>query len=51
VQLDLRAALQQAYDAGSYRDRIDYHHPCEPPLSAEDQAWADETIRAAEAGR
>lgn len=46
VQLNLRAALEQAYDAGSYRDRIDYHAPCQPPLSAEDQTWADELIRA-----
>jgi len=46
VQLNLRAALEQAYESGSYRDRINYHAPCEPPLSAEDQSWADELIRA-----
>lgn len=45
VQLNLRAALEQAYEAGSYRDRIGYHAPCQPPLSAEDQAWADALIR------
>ncbi len=42
VQLNLRAALEQAYEAGSYRDRINYRAPCQPPLPADDQAWADE---------
>jgi hypothetical protein len=45
VPLDLRAALEQAYEAGSYSDRIDYRAPCAPPLSAEDQEWADELLR------
>ncbi len=45
VQLNIRPALEQAYEAGSYRDRIHYHAPCEPPLEPEDQAWADELIR------
>jgi hypothetical protein len=51
VQLNLRAALEQAYEAGSYRDRIRYRAPCEPPLSPADQSWADELIRASEATR
>jgi hypothetical protein len=46
VPLDLQAALAQAYEAGSYHDRLAYHAPCEPPLEREDQAWADELIRA-----
>ena len=46
VQLNLRAALERAYEAGSYRDRIDYQAPCEPPLPADDQTWADGLIRA-----
>ncbi len=50
VRLDLRTALAQAYDAGSYHQRIDYSQPCQPPLSTEDQAWADELLRAAESG-
>jgi hypothetical protein len=41
--------MEQACDAGSYRERIDYHSPSEPPLAAEDQTWADALIRAAEA--
>lgn len=45
VPFDLRAALEQAYEAGDYRERIDYSRPCEPPLSADDQAWAAELVR------
>jgi hypothetical protein len=45
VPLGIRAALERAYDAGSYRDRIDYASPCQPPLDADDQAWADALIR------
>lgn len=46
VPLDIRAALEQAYEAGGYRHRIDYHAPCEPPLAADDQAWTEELLRA-----
>jgi hypothetical protein len=47
VVLDLQAVLAHAYDAGSYRDLLVYDQPCRPPLSPEDQAWADERIREA----
>jgi hypothetical protein len=45
VVLDVQAVLEQTYEAGSYGDRLRYDRPCAPPLSAEDQAWADERIR------
>ncbi len=45
VPADLQAVVAHTYQAGAYRDRIDYSRPCKPPLSAEDQAWADELIR------
>jgi len=45
VQLDIRAALKQAYEAGSYRDRIDYHAACQPPLDRDDQTWAEGVVR------
>lgn len=48
VKLDIRAALEQAYEAGSYGERIDYHAPCEPPLERDDQTWADELITSSE---
>jgi hypothetical protein len=47
AQLDIRAALEQAYEAGSYRDRLCYDAPCEPPLDHEDQAWANDLIQTA----
>lgn len=47
VALDIRAALEQAYDAGSYDQRIDYSKPCQPPLSPEMQTWADQLVSAA----
>ncbi len=48
VRLDLQAVLDQVYEAGSYRDRINYDAPCVPPLSPGDQAWANERIKAAQ---
>ncbi len=47
VPLDLQAVLAHTYDAGSYRDRIRYDSPCQPPLVAEDKAWVAERSRAA----
>jgi hypothetical protein len=49
VQLDVQAALDQTYWAGRYAERIDYSRSCEPPLSAEDEAWADQLVRASRA--
>ena len=46
VVLDVQAVLAQTYEAGSYDKRLRYDQPCVPPLPAEDQAWADEMIRA-----
>jgi hypothetical protein len=45
VVLDIQAVLEQTYDAGRYRERIDYSKPCKPPLSPEQQSWADARIR------
>ena len=47
VVLDVQAVMAQAYDAGAYRDRIDYSRPCDPPLSADDEAWAGALMREA----
>jgi hypothetical protein len=47
VKLDVQAVLAQTYEAGSYRERLRYDRPCIPPLTAEDQAWADGLIRTA----
>jgi len=45
VVLDLPAVLAHTYDAGSYGDRLNYDVPCVPPLTPDDQAWANERIR------
>jgi hypothetical protein len=45
VALDLQAALEEVYVRGAYDARLNYRRPCRPPLSPEDQAWADELIR------
>jgi len=44
VSLDLQAAVAQVYEAGSYRDWINYQNPCRPPLREEDDAWARHRI-------
>jgi hypothetical protein len=47
VALDLQSLVARTYDAGAYRYQIRYDVPCVPPLTAEDQAWADGLIRQA----
>lgn len=44
VPLDLQASFARTYEAGAYLDRIDYSRPCQPPLSPDDQEWANELI-------
>jgi hypothetical protein len=43
--LDLQHAFDQVYDSGPYPDRVDYSSPPVPPLSAQDDAWADQLLR------
>jgi len=38
--LDLNQALHTAYRRAHYDLRIDYHSPCDPPLTAADAEWA-----------
>jgi hypothetical protein len=47
VQLDIQVLMGRTYDAGAFDAQIRYDRPCRPPLDADDQAWADEQIRAA----
>ena len=44
VPLDLQAIFEQCYRNGGYDD-IDYRSEPDPPLSAEDAAWADALLR------
>ena len=47
VVLDIQAVVAQAYDAGAYRDRIDYSRPCDPSLPADDSTWTVGLVREA----
>ena len=44
--LDLQELVDQAYRNGAYSD-LDYSIEPDPPLSADDAAWADGLLRAA----
>jgi hypothetical protein len=44
AMLDVQAVLDQVYEAGRYRERIDYGRSCVPPLEGDDLAWADGLI-------
>jgi hypothetical protein len=46
VYLDLQGLVDQAYVNGRY-DRLDYGAELNPPLSADDAAWAEELLKAA----
>ena len=45
VPLDLGRVLSRAYDEGSYDLALNYRQPPTPPLSPEDEAWADALLR------
>ncbi len=47
VRVDLQAVFATTYERGCYRDRLPYNSPCVPPLSPEDQEWANEWIERA----
>jgi hypothetical protein len=42
VPMDVQAALEQVYWEGRYMRTVRYDQPCEPPLAAADQQWANE---------
>jgi hypothetical protein len=43
--LDLQAALDRAYDAGPYPERVDYSAEAFTPLAPADTAWADQILK------
>jgi hypothetical protein len=47
IILDLQSLIDQAYAIGAYGKTLDYNRPCDPPLSEEHDAWADELLRSA----
>ena len=47
LALDLQGPVDRAYARGRYDLRIDYAVPPDPPLSADDAAWAAGCVAAA----
>jgi Protein of unknown function (DUF4058) len=47
IVLDIQAVLAHTYEVEGYAERLNYAIPCVPPLSPEDQTWADRLIRQA----
>jgi hypothetical protein len=47
IVLDLQSVVDQAYDAGAYGRTLDYKRECDPPLTGDEAAWADQLLRSA----
>jgi len=47
VPLPLQALFDAVYEDGRYDQTVDYSRPLDPPLEAEDAAWAEQLLRAA----
>jgi hypothetical protein len=45
VVVNLQAVLERTYEFGGYQDVLRYDQPCDPPLSPEDQDWANGCIK------
>jgi hypothetical protein len=45
VTVDLQPLLERAYDSGRYGAEIRYDQPPDPPLTPEQQAWAEGVLR------
>jgi hypothetical protein len=46
VTVDLQPLLNRCYDGGRYTELVNYRHPCDPPLTPEQQTWAEGILRA-----
>lgn len=45
VAISLQPILDRVYDGGRYPSLIDYSQPCDPPLTSEQQTWAETILR------
>lgn len=45
VTIDLQAVFDRCYDEGGFAKRAKYARPCDPPLTADQQAWAEGVLR------
>jgi hypothetical protein len=46
ITIDLQPMIEAAYDRGRYTELFSYREPCDPPLTPEQQAWAEGILRA-----
>ncbi len=46
ITIDLQPMIELAYDRGRYTELFSYRDPCNPPLTPEQQAWAEGIHRA-----
>ncbi len=46
IVLDVQSAIEEVWRKGRFGQRLRYDQPCDPPLPAEEQAWADERLSA-----
>lgn len=46
VTVDLQPLLDRCYESGRYAQLVNYRYPCDPPLTPEQQAWAEGILRA-----
>jgi hypothetical protein len=46
IRIDLQPMIDLAYDRGRYTELFSYRDPCNPPLTAEQQTWAEGILRA-----
>lgn len=46
VTIALQPLLPRCYDTGQYARRVRYDRPCDPPLTPDQQAWAEDILRA-----
>lgn len=46
VVVDLQAAFDRCYDGSRYPELVDYTRPPDPPLTPDQQAWAEGVLRA-----
>lgn len=45
IPVNLQTIFDRCYDVGLYARRIKYGEPCDPPLTPEQQAWAENILR------
>ena len=45
ITVDFQAVLDRSYAVGLFDRRADYSKPCDPPLTPEQQAWAEDILK------